>query len=57
MSGFITFVGWVMIGMISAGVGVVVAVWGLVEIGLASLAGAWLYREPVTEPKALAPGL
>lgn len=42
-------VGWVAIGMISAGLGVFVAAWGLVEIVLASLAGAWLYREPVPE--------
>jgi hypothetical protein len=38
-------IGDVLIGMIPGGLAVTVAIWGLVELIVASVAGAWLYRE------------
>lgn len=42
--------GYVVMGMISAGLGVFIAAWGLVELVLSAIAGAWLYREPAEQP-------
>lgn len=53
----IPVVGWAVIGMISAGLGVLIALWGLVEIVLSAVAGAWLYKEPVGEAAAGTPPL
>ncbi len=37
--------GWVILGMAPLGLGVVMAIWGLVEMVLSSVAGGWLYQE------------
>ena len=42
---FYSSVGWVLAGMFPAGVTTIGLLWGLPEIVLASIAGAWLYRE------------
>lgn len=46
----IPVVGWSFMGMISAGLATLLAAWGLVEIVLSTIAGAWLYKEKATEP-------
>ena len=38
-------VGYVVQGMATTGLGVLIGAWGLVELILASVAGAWLYTE------------
>ncbi|MFW6079979.1 MAG: hypothetical protein ACODAE_10180, partial [Gemmatimonadota bacterium] len=43
-------VGWTMMGVFTAGTAALVLVWGLIELPLATVAGAWLYREPGEAP-------
>lgn len=42
---FIPTVGWAVFGLMPMNLAVLAVVWGLVELVLASVAGAWLYRE------------
>lgn len=42
---FIPAIGWVIFGLSTMNLALIVIVWGLVEMILASVAGAWLYKE------------
>ncbi len=41
----IPIVGWVVLGLAPLGLGVVMSIWGLVEMVLSAVAGGWLYQE------------
>lgn len=50
----VTTVGWMMMGVLAGGTAVLVLVWGLIELPLATVAGGWAYQEEAAPAAATA---